>query len=158
LMAILHTSTMQRVQTTCPPTFAPSSHRIPWSFPWWTPSWGWVPGRQSICGSIARSRMSVASSSRSGNLVRALEWPQSPVGDHSVTPRPVFIFDLDGTLVDSVYEHVLSWQEALDAEGIELSVWRIHRKIGMSGGLFTNQLLRETKVEITEDRIERLRR
>jgi len=65
---------------------------------------------------------------------------------------------LDGTLVDSVYEHVLSWQEALDAEGIELSVWRIHRKIGMSGGLFTNQLLRETKVEITEDRIERLRR
>jgi HAD superfamily hydrolase (TIGR01509 family) len=75
-----------------------------------------------------------------------------------VTPRPVFIFDLDGTLVDSVYQHVLSWQEALDAEGIELSVWRIHRKIGMSGGLFTNQLLRETKVEITGDRIERLRR
>ncbi len=72
--------------------------------------------------------------------------------------RPAFIFDLDGTLVDSVYEHVLAWQEALDAEGIELSVWRIHRKIGMSGGLFTNQLLRETKVEITEDRVERLRR
>lgn len=44
------------------------------------------------------------------------------------------------------------------AEGIELSVWRIHRKIGMSGGLFTNQLLRETKLEITEDRIDRLRR
>ncbi len=72
--------------------------------------------------------------------------------------RPVFIFDLDGTLVDSVYEHVLAWQEALDAEGIELSVWRIHRKIGMSGGLFTNQLLRETKVDITDDRVERLRR
>lgn len=75
-----------------------------------------------------------------------------------MTIRPSFIFDLDGTLVDSVYEHVLAWQEALDAEGIELSVWRIHRKIGMSGGLFTNQLLRETKVDITEDRIERLRR
>jgi HAD superfamily hydrolase (TIGR01509 family) len=75
-----------------------------------------------------------------------------------VTIRPSFIFDLDGTLVDSVYEHVLAWQEALDSEGIELSVWRIHRKIGMSGGLFTNQLLRETKVDITEDRIERLRR
>jgi HAD superfamily hydrolase (TIGR01509 family) len=75
-----------------------------------------------------------------------------------VTIRTSFIFDLDGTLVDSVYEHVLAWQEALDAEGIELSVWRIHRKIGMSGGLFTNQLLRETKLEITEDRIDRLRR
>ena len=34
----------------------------------------------------------------------------------------------------------------LDAEGIEISIWRIHRKIGMSGGLFTNQLLRETGV------------
>jgi phosphoglycolate phosphatase-like HAD superfamily hydrolase len=57
--------------------------------------------------------------------------------------EPAFLFDLDGTLVDSVYQHVLAWKEALDAEGIELSVWRIHRKIGMSGGLFTNQLLRE---------------
>ena len=69
-----------------------------------------------------------------------------------------FLFDLDGTLVDSVYQHVLAWKEALDAEGIELSVWRIHRKIGMSGGLFTNQLLRETHGEISPERIERLRR
>src|SRR5208337_1165716 len=45
----------------------------------------------------------------------------------------------------------------LEAEGIELSVWRIHRKIGMSGGLFTNQLLRETGVEISPERMERLR-
>src|ERR1700738_1322341 len=72
--------------------------------------------------------------------------------------QPAFLFDLDGTLVDSVYQHVLAWQEALIAEGIELSVWRIHRKIGMSGGLFTNQLLRETKEDITADRIERLGR
>jgi HAD superfamily hydrolase (TIGR01509 family) len=69
-----------------------------------------------------------------------------------------FLFDLDGTLVDSVYQHVLAWREALDEEGIELSVWRIHRKIGMSGGLFTNMLLRETGLEIDEVRIERLRR
>ena len=72
--------------------------------------------------------------------------------------QPVFLFDLDGTLVDSVYQHVLAWQEALDAEGIELSVWRIHRKIGMSGGLFTNMLLRETGLEITPTRVERLQR
>ncbi len=71
--------------------------------------------------------------------------------------EPVFLFDLDGTLVDSVYQHVLAWKEALDAEGIELSVWRIHRKIGMSGGLFTNQLLRETGLEISPDRVARLR-
>jgi HAD superfamily hydrolase (TIGR01549 family) len=71
--------------------------------------------------------------------------------------EPVFLFDLDGTLVDSVYQHVLAWNEALDAEGIELSVWRIHRRIGMSGGLFTNQLVRETGVPIDEERGERLR-
>ncbi|GEP11236.1 HAD family hydrolase [Methylobacterium gnaphalii] len=69
-----------------------------------------------------------------------------------------FLFDLDGTLVDSVYQHVLAWSQALDEEGIALSVWRIHRKIGMSGGLFTNQLLRETGQDISEDRIARLGR
>ena len=71
--------------------------------------------------------------------------------------EPVFLFDLDGTLVDSVYQHVLAWKEALDSEGIELSVWRIHRKIGMSGGLFTNQLLREIGLDISAERVERLR-
>ncbi len=71
--------------------------------------------------------------------------------------QTVFVFDLDGTLVDSVYQHVLAWHEALDEEGIELSVWRIHRKIGMSGGLFTNQLLHETDLPITPDRVDRLR-
>jgi len=58
--------------------------------------------------------------------------------------RTAFVFDLDGTLVDSVYQHVLAWQEALEAGGIELAVWRIHRRIGMSGGLFVGALLRET--------------
>ena len=69
----------------------------------------------------------------------------------------VFLFDLDGTLVDSVYQHVLAWKEALDEEGIPLSVWRIHRRIGMSGGLFMNQLKRETDLEMTPERIARLR-
>lgn len=69
-----------------------------------------------------------------------------------------FLFDLDGTLVDSVYQHVLAWHEALVAEGIELSVWRIHRRIGMSGGLFTNMLLRETGLALDPAHIERLQR
>jgi HAD superfamily hydrolase (TIGR01509 family) len=68
-----------------------------------------------------------------------------------------FLFDLDGTLVDSVYQHVLAWREALEAEGIDVSVWRIHRKIGMSGGLFTDMLLRETGLRIDPERSERLR-
>src|ERR1700730_4115388 len=73
-------------------------------------------------------------------------------------PQVAFLFDLDGTLVDSVYQHVLAWQEALETEGIVLSVWRIHRKIGMSGGLFTNMLLRETGLTIDPERISRLGR
>src|SRR5262245_1738209 len=77
---------------------------------------------------------------------------------NDAVPKPAFLFDLDGTLVDSVYQHVLAWREALDAEGIEVSVWRIHRKIGMSGGLFTNMLLRETGLEIDPERMERLGR
>jgi HAD superfamily hydrolase (TIGR01509 family) len=73
-------------------------------------------------------------------------------------PSPVaFLFDLDGTLVDSVYNHVRAWHLALREEGIELSIWRIHRKIGMSGGLFTNQLLRELGIKLNADTIKRLR-
>ena|SRR5215469_12737562 len=69
-----------------------------------------------------------------------------------------FLFDLDGTLIDSVYQHVMAWQQALHASGIELSVWRIHRRIGMSGGLFTEMLLREIHREITPTLLEELQR
>ncbi len=72
-------------------------------------------------------------------------------------PPTAFLFDLDGTLVDSVYQHVLAWKSALDSEGIELSVWRIHRRIGMSGGLFTDILLRETDQQISKEQVGRLR-
>jgi HAD superfamily hydrolase (TIGR01549 family) len=68
------------------------------------------------------------------------------------------LFDLDGTLLDSVYQHVLAWHEALQQEGIELSVWRIHRRVGMSGGLFAKALLRETGAELDPARTARLQR
>jgi len=70
--------------------------------------------------------------------------------------KTAFLFDLDGTLVDSVYQHVLAWREALERCGIELAVWRIHRRIGMSGGLFVNALLRETGRSVTAEQAERL--
>lgn len=72
--------------------------------------------------------------------------------------RPAVLFDLDGTLVDSVYQHVLAWREALERCGIELAVWRIHRRIGMSGGLFANALLRETGQPVTSKQIAQLQR
>jgi len=76
----------------------------------------------------------------------------------SMAEVSAFLFDLDGTLVDSVYNHVRAWHLALREEGIELSVWRIHRKIGMSGGLFTHQLLRELGMELNPRAIQRLRK
>jgi HAD superfamily hydrolase (TIGR01509 family) len=77
-----------------------------------------------------------------------VEYPQAPV--------PAFLFDLDGTLIDSVYQHVVAWRAALSAIGIDLSVWRIHRRIGMSGGLFVQALLRETGRALSDAEIARL--
>ena len=58
--------------------------------------------------------------------------------------------------MDSVYQHVIAWQEALAESGVPLSVWRIHRRIGMSGGLFLNALQRETGVQLDTEALERL--
>jgi HAD superfamily hydrolase (TIGR01509 family) len=78
------------------------------------------------------------------------EFPMKRAANANANSQPAFLFDLDGTLVDSVYQHVLAWREALEKAGIELSVWRIHRRIGMSGGLFVNALLRETGGKLGE--------
>jgi HAD superfamily hydrolase (TIGR01509 family) len=53
------------------------------------------------------------------------------------------IFDLDGTLVDTVYAHVFAWQRALAEMGMPIDAWRVHRRIGMSGGLFARAVARE---------------
>ena len=71
-------------------------------------------------------------------------------------PEPAFLFDLDGTLIDSVYQHVIAWRHALSRLDIDLSVWRIHRRIGMSGGLFVSALMRETGVSLSESDIDLL--
>ncbi len=75
----------------------------------------------------------------------------------NLTPgRPAFLFDLDGTLIDSVYQHVLAWREALAEVGISLSVWKIHRRIGMSGGLFVTALARELEESLDAETLARL--
>jgi HAD superfamily hydrolase (TIGR01549 family) len=74
----------------------------------------------------------------------------------SASGRPAFLFDLDGTLVDSVYQHVLAWREAMAGVGIKLAVWRIHRRIGMSGGLMANAILRETGHVVSKEEANRL--
>jgi HAD superfamily hydrolase (TIGR01509 family) len=64
---------------------------------------------------------------------------------------PALIFDLDGTLVDTVYAHVFAWQRALDRCGLSIDGWRIHRRIGMSGGLFTRAVARELGRDLTDE-------
>src|ERR1044072_10056818 len=70
--------------------------------------------------------------------------------------RKAFLFDLDGTSIDSVYQHVRAWREALEKGGIHLAVWRIHRQIGMSGGLFVNALAREVGRTVSPEEAERI--
>src|SRR5437763_13865557 len=77
--------------------------------------------------------------------------------NHLRTDRPAVLFVLDGTLPDSVYQRVLAWREALESVGIPLSVGRIHRRIGMSGGLFVRALVRETGRDIGAAGADRLR-
>jgi HAD superfamily hydrolase (TIGR01549 family) len=71
---------------------------------------------------------------------------------------PALIFDLDGTLVDTVYAHVFAWQRALAEAGLAVDGWRIHRRIGMSGGLFTRAVARELGRDITTEEAEALQR
>jgi HAD superfamily hydrolase (TIGR01549 family) len=70
--------------------------------------------------------------------------------DPKARTQTSYLFDLDGTLVDSVYDHVMSWHQALLDKGIHVSVWRIHRRIGMSGALFTRALAREMGHDIDD--------
>jgi len=75
-----------------------------------------------------------------------------------VPDRPALLLDLDGTLIDSVYQHAIAWHKALELGGIELSVWRIHRRIGMSGGLLADSLARETGHDLSEKEAAKLKR
>jgi HAD superfamily hydrolase (TIGR01549 family) len=64
------------------------------------------------------------------------------------------IFDLDGTLVDTVYAHVFAWQLALAEAGMPIDGWRIHRRIGMSGGLFARAVAREAGRSLSDQELE----
>jgi HAD superfamily hydrolase (TIGR01509 family) len=72
--------------------------------------------------------------------------------------EPAFLFDLDGTLTDSVYQHALAWHKALELGGIKLAVWRIHRRIGMSGGLLAESLARETGRKLGAKQLDAMKR
>jgi len=70
--------------------------------------------------------------------------------------RAALIFDLDGTLVDTVYAHVFAWQRAFAEQELPIDGWRIHRRVGMSGGLFARAAAREVGREFTPEEVEAL--
>ena len=78
--------------------------------------------------------------------------------DQDTDHTPALLFDLDGTLIDSVYQHVLAWREAMAGVGMSLAVWRIHRRIGMSGGLLVQALGREIGQRITPEQAKELQK
>jgi HAD superfamily hydrolase (TIGR01549 family) len=79
-----------------------------------------------------------------------------PSSSGKPTDGPALLFDLDGTLVDSVYEHVLAWNDALQEEGIAYPNWSIHRRVGMSGEIFLKALLREIGAKASENQLKRI--
>jgi HAD superfamily hydrolase (TIGR01509 family) len=70
--------------------------------------------------------------------------------------RTALVFDLDGTLVDTVYAHVYAWQRAFTEAGMPIDGWRIHRRIGMSGGLFARAAGREVGRDLSAEEAEEL--
>src|SRR5436305_14438507 len=90
-----------------------------------------------------------------------LELPRSSTSDEEpsrLDSMPALIFDLDGTLVDTVYAHVFAWQRALTEAEMPIDGWRIHRRIGMSGGLFARAVGREVGRELTPEETEAIQR
>jgi HAD superfamily hydrolase (TIGR01509 family) len=65
------------------------------------------------------------------------------------------ILDIDGTLVDTNYQHAIAWYRAFRRNEIVLPVWRIHRHIGMGGdqlvGALTDERTEEEKGDAIRD-------
>jgi HAD superfamily hydrolase (TIGR01509 family) len=55
--------------------------------------------------------------------------------------RPAAILDVDGTLVDTNYQHALAWYRALRQHGVTIALWEIHRRIGMGGDQLVRSLV-----------------
>ena len=69
---------------------------------------------------------------------------------------PAFLFDLDGTLIDTAYRHVTAWATALRDAGMLVPEWKIHRRIGMSGRSLVHQLAREHGLRSSKLDVEQL--
>ena len=66
------------------------------------------------------------------------------------------IFDLDGTLVDTVYAHSFAWWQVLKEAGLPVPGWKVHRLIGMSGGLITKAASHEVGRDLSDEEVQGL--
>lgn len=66
------------------------------------------------------------------------------------------VFDLDGTLVDTNFQHALAWSIALHEIDVDVPIWKMHRRVGMSGSLLANQLARQIGFSLSPDELERV--
>jgi HAD superfamily hydrolase (TIGR01509 family) len=66
------------------------------------------------------------------------------------------VYDVDGTLVDSNYEHTIAWARAFKEAGVEVPTWRIHRHVGMGGDQLVPTVAGEDVAERLGDRIREL--
>jgi HAD superfamily hydrolase (TIGR01493 family) len=85
--------------------------------------------------------------------------PQTPTRKPPQSSKLAIIFDLDGTLLDSNYEHVMAWRRALRREDVEVPNAFLHRCIGMRGELLVRAAFKETGrpfASRTKDRLDKL--
>ncbi len=68
------------------------------------------------------------------------------------------LFDLDGTLVDSTYQHVAAWTKAFRDAGLRIPVVDIHRRVGMNGGLLLKALDRTFELGLSQTEKDALER
>jgi HAD superfamily hydrolase (TIGR01509 family) len=68
------------------------------------------------------------------------------------------VFDLDGTLVDTVYAHVLAWQAALGEAGVVVDAHRLHRHVGSSGDLIVRFAQREAGRKLSAEQAQTVHR
>lgn len=66
------------------------------------------------------------------------------------------IFDLDGTLIDSVYSHTLAWQQTLNEAELRVPAWEVQRHIGISGKLLVRTVARARGRSFDDAAIEQL--
>jgi HAD superfamily hydrolase (TIGR01549 family) len=64
-----------------------------------------------------------------------------------MSEKPTVVLDVDGTLVDTNYQHAIAWHRAFRKHDYRVAIWEIHRHIGMGGDQLIEALIGEEAAE-----------